>query len=86
MKLDQRIVCRQLPPRCDMGSGEADVPVPSANTGIGSVTENSAKMTIYLKYQNRNQFCFRADVETLKQPWATIGVRKVAKLTIIILE
>ena len=33
MKLDQRIVCRQLPPRCDMGSGEADVPVPSANTG-----------------------------------------------------
>ena len=29
--------------------------------------------------QNQNQFYFRVDVKTLKQLWATIGVRKVAK-------
>jgi len=33
--------------------------------------------------QNQNQFYFRVDVETLKQVWATIGDREVAKPTII---
>jgi hypothetical protein len=33
--------------------------------------------------QNQNQFYFRVDVKTLKQLWATIGDREVAKPTII---
>ena len=33
--------------------------------------------------QNQNQFYFRVDIKkTLKQLWATIGVRKVAKPSI----
>jgi hypothetical protein len=31
------------------------------------------------RVQNQNQFYFRVDVKTLKQLWAAIGDRKVAK-------
>ena len=43
-----------------------------------------AKPTCADSSQNHNQFYFRAGVKTLKQLRATIGVREVAKPTIIL--